>query len=156
MFQTMRTAFGLVLLIVVMVFPEQSIAQLGPSNTEDNRVGVISNQPPSPVVTHAWSETQWKLAYGVWATFCLTLGLLFLSMWLSGEYWTGRHFKVFTLILTLNVGLLLIITGYTDAQIASMMGLLGTIVGYVLGSTTGRNRAPGTGATEEPKKPTAG
>ena len=53
--------------------------------------------------------------------------------------------------MVVTAGLYLIVAGYSDTQIAPMMGLLGTIIGYLLGKT---DAVPGP-VNHEPAKPTA-
>jgi len=56
-------------------------------------------------------------------------------------------FKMFSVTLVLTVGLNLIVAGYNQEQIATMMGLLGSVVGYILGGGEGRR-----GTTEAVEK----
>jgi hypothetical protein len=54
--------------------------------------------------------------------------------------------KMSGLALVLSVGLTLIVAGYTQEQIAPMMGLLGTVAGYLLGKTEdGKDEKPAGG-----------
>jgi hypothetical protein len=53
---------------------------------------------------------------------------------------TSAFVKLAGLALVLAVGLSLIVVGYSQYQIASMMGLLGTIAGYLLGKGEGTRR----------------
>jgi len=46
-------------------------------------------------------------------------------------------FKLVVLNLVLTTALALIVMGYTQEQIAPMMGLLGTVAGYLLGKGEG-------------------
>ncbi|CAG9201844.1 membrane hypothetical protein [Paraburkholderia tropica] len=59
--------------------------------------------------------------------------LEFVVMILRKQSWSIVTTRVFGLTLVITVGLLLITAGYDNTQIAPMMGLLGTIVGYLLG-----------------------
>ena len=69
------------------------------------------------------------LAFG-----CIVLGILaYLITHKSIDI--GNFSKLSGLSIVLSVGLSLIIMGYTQDQIAPMMGLLGTIAGYLLGKT---------------------
>lgn len=43
--------------------------------------------------------------------------------------------KVVTIPMTVMSAIFLVVAGYSDSQVAPAMGLLGTIVGYVLGTT---------------------
>lgn len=49
--------------------------------------------------------------------------------------WDASAFRVFGLTLIIVSGVFLITAGYSEYQIASMMGLLGTLAGYLLAKT---------------------
>jgi hypothetical protein len=49
--------------------------------------------------------------------------------------WDTSAFRVFGLTLIIVSGVFLISAGYSEYQIASMMGLLGTVAGYLLAKT---------------------
>lgn len=49
--------------------------------------------------------------------------------------WDSSTFRVFGLTLIIISGVFLIAAGYSEYQIASMMGLLGTVAGYLLAKT---------------------
>lgn len=49
--------------------------------------------------------------------------------------WDPSAFRVFGLTLIIISGVFLITAGYSEYQIASMMGLLGTVAGYLLAKT---------------------
>ena len=49
--------------------------------------------------------------------------------------WDSSSFRVFGLTLIIVSGVFLITAGYSEYQIASMMGLLGTVAGYLLAKT---------------------
>jgi hypothetical protein len=49
--------------------------------------------------------------------------------------WDSSTFRVFGLTLIIISGIFLISAGYSEYQIASMMGLLGTVAGYLLAKT---------------------
>lgn len=48
--------------------------------------------------------------------------------------------KLFVVPLVIFASLFLVVAGYSDSQIAPAMGLLGTIVGYTLGSNSNVNK----------------
>lgn len=52
---------------------------------------------------------------------------------------TEAVLRIFGTILIIMVSVFLVVAGYTDTQIAPVMGLLGTIVGYLLGKETREN-----------------
>ncbi len=47
--------------------------------------------------------------------------------------WGSSSIQMVGLTLVITAGLFLVVTGYSQAQIAPMIGLLGTIAGYLLG-----------------------
>ncbi len=51
----------------------------------------------------------------------------------QNRYWDDWSFKIFGLTLVIVGGLFLIVAGYSESQSAPMMGLLGTVAGYLLG-----------------------
>jgi uncharacterized membrane protein YfcA len=51
--------------------------------------------------------------------------------------------RLFALPLIITSAVFLIVVGYTEKQIAPVLGLLGTIAGYLLGSGTRRTPPPG-------------
>jgi len=51
----------------------------------------------------------------------------------TNNYWDAWSFKVLGLTFVLVSGLFLIVAGYSQDQTAPMMGLLGTVAGYLLG-----------------------
>ena len=70
--------------------------------------------------------------------------------------------RVFSLPLIIVSAVILVVAGYSDQQIASVMGLLGTIAGYLLGSrqatderhpTSGVSHRVDAGGVETPPKP---
>ena len=52
----------------------------------------------------------------------------------QNKYWDSWSLKILGLTLVLVSGLFLIVAGYSQDQTAPMMGLLGTVAGYLLGS----------------------
>jgi uncharacterized membrane protein len=49
---------------------------------------------------------------------------------------TEAVLRIFGTILIIMLAVFLVVAGYTDTQIAPVMGLLGTIAGYLLGKET--------------------
>jgi len=87
---------------------------------------------PAQQRTHNWPETQWKLVWGIFVFAAVLFAMVFLS--LRSRDWTDLQFKAYALTLILTVGLVLVIIGFSDAQIAPLMGIIGALVGYVFGS----------------------
>lgn len=57
----------------------------------------------------------------------------FVIIYKKNHGWDLHSTRIVSITLIIIAGLFLILVGYSDAQIAPMMGLLGTIVGYLLG-----------------------
>jgi hypothetical protein len=74
----------------------------------------------------------WMLSVGV-LLFALVLSSLLTYLRRTSGVAESLFFKMVGLVLVVSAGLFLIVAGYTQQQIAPMMGLLGTIAGYLLG-----------------------
>ena len=61
------------------------------------------------------------------------ISLEILVMLKRAMYWGLWSFKILGLTLVIVAGLFLIVAGYSQNQAAPMMGLLGTVAGYLLG-----------------------
>src|SRR5713226_3309219 len=79
-------------------------------------------------------ETQ--LGWGILIFGFLTILLEVLVMLKLQKGWGTQSIRIVGLTLVLTSGLFLIVTGYSQDQIAPMIGLLGTITGFLLGRTT--------------------
>ena len=53
----------------------------------------------------------------------------------AAKGWGPQSTRVFGITLTVTMGTFLITAGYSQEQIAPMMGILGTLLGYLLGQT---------------------
>jgi hypothetical protein len=67
---------------------------------------------------------------------------------------TGQILRLFTVPLVIVASVFLVVTGYSNDQITPVVGLLGTIVGYILGANSNRSepaptKEPGKHGTEE-------
>jgi hypothetical protein len=88
------------------------------------------------------SSTETILCLGILA---FGLVLIFFTGYVAkrrGVGWDNDATRIFTVSLIITAGLFLITAGYSDAQIAPMYGLLGTIVGYVLGKAPPEVQSP--------------
>ena len=81
----------------------------------------------------ALSFVEITLSIGVLIFGAIIIGLEILVMLKREMYWENWSFRVIGLTLVITAGLFLIVAGYTQDQIAPMMGLLGTVAGYLLG-----------------------
>jgi len=125
------------ILFAVVVFSTLAFAEGldGPPPKPGEAEGQVTSPkapPPTQARVHNWPETQWKLVWGILA-FSVALFLLLFLSWKSKDQWTQIQFKTYVLTLVLTVGLVLVIVGFSDTQIAPLMGILGTIVGYLFG-----------------------
>jgi hypothetical protein len=79
------------------------------------------------------SNIEIGLSLGVLVFGAIIIGLQVLVMLKRSMYWEIWSFKIMGLTLVLVSGLFLIVAGYSQDQTAPMMGLLGTVAGYLLG-----------------------
>lgn len=74
------------------------------------------------------------------------LALICILTWVmmrTGKVWNAVYLRLCVLGIVVTAGLFVVVAGYTEQQIAPMMGLLGTLVGYLLGKgVETRNREP--------------
>jgi hypothetical protein len=75
------------------------------------------------------------------------MGLQILVMLRQNKYWDTWAIKIVGLTLVITAGLFLIVAGYSQDQVAPMMGILGTVVGYLLGKDVDNGRPAGQGGT---------
>ena len=103
----------------------------------ESETGMVPDLAPEesgePAETRRWhTVVEIALSVGV-----LVFGLILTSMmssFLVRGFITGSSFlKLFVLTTVVTAGLFVVVAGYTQDQIAPMMGLLGTLVGYLLG-----------------------
>ena len=80
---------------------------------------------------HRSIEIVFSVAVLVWGF--LLIGGLTWVMVRSGQFWNATYLRLCVLAIVVTAGLFVIVAGYTEQQIAPMMGLLGTLVGYLLG-----------------------
>ncbi len=105
------------MIVETLIFAAVGGAQLLPE--EASRVG------ESPV--------QLWLSLGVLGFGLVLVGLQILVMLKRGSSWGPHTVRLHGLTLAVIAGVFLVTAGYSQQQIAPMIGLLGTIVGYLLG-----------------------
>ena len=81
------------------------------------------------------SDTEVYLSYSVLAFALIIIALQSAVMLRTSRGWGPQSTRVFGITLTVTMGAFLITTGYSQNQIAPMMGILGTLLGYLLGQT---------------------
>ena len=104
-------------------------------------------------LAQAWRDAAIWLAPTVLLFALLLIFLNFVGMWKSGKFWTDRSFKAFALTLIICAGLFLIVIGFSDQQLAPMMGLLGTLAGYILGAEVRGDEGVQASVNEDAEKP---
>ncbi len=103
--------------------------EAGPSRS------VVPGSPPAdPDDTVQRWHTQVELALTI-GTLVFGAFVLALLGWFLGKGLlpADSFLKLFVLVIVVTAGLFVVVAGYTQDQIAPMMGLLGTLVGYLLG-----------------------
>lgn len=90
---------------------------------------ISSNAPTWWSVTNAMTISSVVLLFGL-------LVILLATYLIRSGINTEAVLRIFGTILIIMVAVFLVVAGYTDTQIAPVMGLLGTIVGYLLGKET--------------------
>jgi hypothetical protein len=81
------------------------------------------------------------LSVGVLLFGVLLIGLQVLVMLKMAKGWETHSTRMVGLTLVIVAGLFFITAGYSQDQIAPMVGLLGTIAGYLLGKTAPKDEA---------------
>lgn len=81
------------------------------------------------------SELELYLSLAVLLFGLIIMGLQIALMFKVGKGWWPNSIRVSGLTLVIISGVFLITAGYSQDQIAPMIGLLGTIAGYLLGKS---------------------
>jgi hypothetical protein len=99
-------------------------------------VGDASAQIPIPPIAPVGRTTaELALSLGVLAFGLLVMGLEVLVVVRTAKAWDTDSTRIVGLTLVVVAGLFLITAGYSQDQIAPMVGLLGTVAGYLLGKS---------------------
>ena len=93
-------------------------------------------QASIPHRTASLSAYESRLGWGVLGFGVLLVGLQTLVMLRLQKGWGNQSVRIVGITLVITSGLFLIVTGYSQEQIAPMIGLLGTIIGFLLGKTS--------------------
>jgi hypothetical protein len=81
-----------------------------------------------------------QLGWGVLGFGAIVLLLVVAVVWKVNKGFGPLTFRIFGLTLVITAGLFLIVTGYSQDQIAPMFALLGTIAGFIFGkASSGRD-----------------
>jgi len=83
---------------------------------------------------------QYYLSWGILA-FGLCLAILLGSIvYKKNPSWDQEATRVFAVTIVIIAGLFLMTAGYTDQQVAPMYGLLGTMIGYIFGKSSAKDK----------------
>lgn len=117
---------------------EEIDAQLRQTNSTINELSA-STSAPAPQGASWWSVTDAMTMSATVLVFGFLIILLATYLIRVGKN-TESVLRIFGTILIVLVAVFLVVAGYTDTQIAPVMGLLGTIAGYLLGKDTRENK----------------
>lgn len=81
------------------------------------------------------SDTEIYLSLAVLGFGLVILALQIALMFKVGKGWGPNSIRICGLTLVIISGIFLITAGYSQAQVAPVIGLLGTIAGYLLGKS---------------------
>lgn len=109
--------------------------------------------PPSPAAaTPWWTTTNAMTMSSVVLVFGLVVIGICAALMRASKPSPEAVLRVFGTVLIITGALFLVVAGYDDKQMAPVMGLLGTLAGYLLGKAPA---AGDTAATERERKPGA-
>lgn len=86
-----------------------------------------------------WRETVPWISGPLIALAVLLMAGLFITMAVTKSGLNDQYFRAYALTLIVFAGLFLIVVGWNQDQLAGMMGLLGTLAGYILGDRRSSN-----------------
>jgi hypothetical protein len=110
--------------------------------TDELDIQLAQNRAALDRLSEAASASWWSTKNAMTMSFCvLGFGVVVLALatWLihRGKS-TESVLRVFGTILIITSAIFLVVAGYSDTQISPVMGLLGTVAGYLLGKTSRR------------------
>lgn len=111
------------------------------AETQQNNSKTSSSIPPIAEVQQSKEDASWWTANSAMtiSSAVLIFGAMILGLatYLIKEGKSSESIlRIFGTILIIIAGVFLVVAGYSDRQIAPVMGLLGTIAGYLLGKET--------------------
>ncbi|WP_417914487.1 hypothetical protein [Candidatus Electronema sp. JM] len=114
---------------------EEVNQRLQQADAQINSLSVSTTSKYNDTGASWWSATNAMTMSSIVLLFGLLV--IFLATYLirSGKN-TEAVLRIFGTILIVVMAVFLVVAGYTDTQIAPVMGLLGTIAGYLLGKET--------------------
>ena len=136
------------LALLAGVAPLEAHAQ-GPQGDRElmRQIPTLNASADNPSSPQARVHTGFEIALsiGVLVFGAVAMGLQILVMLRQNKYWDMLAIKIVGLTLVITAGLFLIVAGYSQEQVAPMMGILGTVVGYLLGKDHAADGAAGPG-----------
>ena len=137
-------------LVVLLFFLVLAAPDLRPASAQPNHEPEMSRQVPvfgpgqpegqagsaqSPTAGQVRSHTALELglSIGVLVFGALAMGMQIYVMIRANRYWDSLSIKIVGLTLVITAALFLIVAGYSQDQVAPIMGILGTVVGFLLG-----------------------
>jgi len=144
------------LLVVVVFWGDGGVFAQGVPRQVPDLGSATSNQSPSAQATRSGhTAIEIALSLGVLVFGAVIISLEILVMLRRAMSWDLWSFKVLGLTLVIVAGLFLIVAGYSQNQAAPMMGLLGTVAGYLLGKegAIASSTAPPTGGSASQSGP---
>ena len=108
--------------------------------SEEAVAAVATTQPvATPVIDRSgqriWSDIEVYLTIAILAFTLIALGMLVHLARSAEKAWSPQSvLRVFGITFIISMAVLLIVAGYSEKQIASVIGLLGVIAGYLLGN----------------------
>jgi hypothetical protein len=95
----------------------------------------VSEPVPTVPPSRGRSMTEIYLSWGILLFGLVVLSLEVIVLLKQKQGWGANSTRIVGLTLVVVSGVFLITAGYSESQIAPMIGLLGTIVGYLLGKS---------------------
>ena len=86
-------------------------------------------------------QPEYHLSYAILAAMVVLLTMQMALMVKQKKGWGPTNLKVLGIVLVVMMGAFLITAGYSQSQITPMIGILGTLLGYLLGQTGSSRRA---------------
>ncbi len=130
------------LVLLLLLAPAAHAAQQRPGHVPDPDAALAIDQPPVAAGEEAGVQAldqRWhqpvEIAFSLAVlAFGFALIVLFTrAIGPPGGPWRSVYLRLVVLTIVVTAGLFVVVAGYTQDQIAPMMGLLGTLVGYLLG-----------------------
>jgi len=114
-----------IVLLTMVVFPLPGWADLGKNE--------VTGSHENLGLPNIWGNAQQTLSILllIFGIFILIPELVIIYR--KSDGWNADSTRIVSITLIIVAGLFLIVAGYSDSQIAPVIGLLGTIVGYLLG-----------------------